>query len=95
MLFWLNHTAQSAKTKSPIGFTLFWDKGPQPNMVFENWFNTATLAITAKYNIQVDKLLRPKPGNGELEYPHEPTYEPPTSDKITAEKRQREQRNIK
>ena len=40
------------------------------------------------------KTLRPKPHNRELDYPHEPMYEPPTSDETTAEKRQREQRNI-
>ena len=61
----------------------------------EKWFETAKLAITAKKNIQVEKLLRPKPQNTELDYPHEPMYEPPTSDETTVEKRQREKRNIK
>ena len=87
--------AQSAMAKSPIGVTLYWDNRPQPNIVWEKWFETVKLAITAKENIQVEKLLRPKPQNRELDYPHEPMYEPPTSDETTAEKRQREQRNIK
>ena len=81
--------AQPAIAKSPIGYTLFSDMGPQPNMVCEKWFSAAKLAITAKDNLQVEKLLRPKPGNGELEYPNEPMYEPPTSNGATAEKRQR------
>ena len=76
---------QSAMAKSPIGVTLYWDKGPQPNIVREKWFETAKLAITAKENIQVEKLLRPKPQNRELDYLHEPMYEPPTSDETTAE----------
>ena len=81
--------------QSAIGVTLYWDNGPQPNIVWEKWFETVKLAITAKENIQVEKLLRPGPQNAELDYPHEPLYEPPTSDETTAEKRQREQRNIK
>ena len=87
--------AQSAIAKSPIGVTLYWDNGPQPNIVWEKWFETVKLAITAKENIQVEKLLRPRRQSAELDYPHEPCYEPPTSDETTAEKRQREQRNIK
>ena len=87
--------AQSAMAKSPIGVTLYWDKGPQPNIVWDKWFETAKLAITAKENIQVEKLLRPNPQNRELDYSHETMYELPTSDERAAEKRQREQRNIK
>ena len=52
-------------------------------------------AILAKKNIQVEKLLRPKPIAEELDYPQERIYEPALSDETTAEKRQREQRNIK
>ena len=87
--------AQSAMARSPIGLSLFLDKGPQPNMVWEKRFSTAKLAIIAKESIQVDKLLRPRLTNADLEYPQEPIYEPPTSDETTAEKRQKEQRNIK
>ena len=67
--------------QSAIGVTLYWDNGPQPNIVCEKWFETVKLAITAKENIQVEKLLRPGPQNAELDYPHEPLYEPPKSDK--------------
>ena len=49
--------AQSAIAKSLIGVTLYWDNGPQPNIVWEKWFETVKLAITAKENIQVEKLL--------------------------------------
>ena len=48
-----------------------------------------------KDNIQVDKLLQPRPENDELDYPTEPNYEPALSDATTAERRQREQRNLK
>ena len=78
-----------------IGVTLFWDTGPQPNTMWEKRFSTAKLAITARDNVQVEKILRPKPGYGEQEYPHEPIYEPPTSDLTTRDnERQWEQRNI-
>ena len=87
--------AQSAIAKSPFGVTLFWDKGPEPNITWEKWFSTAKLAIMPKESIQVDKLLRPRPTSAELDYPQEPIYEPTTSDETTAEKIQREQRNIK
>ena len=49
----------------------------------------------AKENIQVEKLLRPKPTAEELDYPKEPIYEPALPDETTAKKRHREQRNIK
>ena len=94
-LFAQSHITQSVMAKSPVGLTLYWVNGPQPNIVWEKWFERVKLAITAKENVQVEKLLRPKPHNRELDYPHEPMYEPPTADETTAEKRQREQRNIK
>ena len=40
--------------------------------MWEKWFETVKLAITAKENIQVEKLLRPRPQNADLDYPHEP-----------------------
>ena len=95
MFFVHSQMAQSALAKSPIGVTLYWDNGPQPNIVLEKWFETVKLAITAKENIQLEKLLRPKRQSRKLDYPHEPMYESPTSDETTAEKRQREQSNIK
>ena len=80
--------AYSAMAKSAIEVALFCDKEPQPKMNWEKWFSTAKLAIEEKDNVQVNKLLRLNPGNSELEYPHEPMYEPPTSDETTAKKRQ-------
>ena len=87
--------AQSAVAKSPIGVTPFWHKRPKPNMIWEEGFSTAKLASIAKESIQVDKLLRTRLTSAQLDYPQEPIYEPTTSDKTTAERRQREQRNIK
>ena len=87
--------AQSAMANNLIGVTLFWDKGPQSNMVWEKWFSTAKLAIFTKESIQLDKLLSPRPTSSKLGYPQEPIYEPPTSDDTAAEKRQREQQNKK
>ena len=48
-----------------------------------------------KENIQVDKLLQPKPESEDLDYPTEPHYELALSDETTAKRRQREQRNQK
>ena len=89
-----HNTAQSALTRSPIGVALFWEKGAQPTTTWEKWITTTKLAISAKENIQVEKLLRPKLTAEELDYPKEPIYEPALPDETTAEKRQREQRNI-
>ena len=87
--------AQSALTRSPTGVAIFWEKGAQPTTTWENRITTTELAISAKENIQVEKLLRPKLTAEELDYPKEPIYEPALPDETTAEKRQREQRNIK
>ena len=88
--------AQSVLSRSPIGVALFWEKGAQPTTTWEKWITTTKLAISAKENMQVEKLLRPKPTIvEELDYPREPIYEPALPDETTAEKRQREQRNIK
>ena len=66
-LFAHSHMAQSAMAKSPIGVTLYWDNGPQPIIVWEKWFETVKFAITVKESVQVEKLLRPKPHNRELD----------------------------
>ena len=62
---------------------------------WEKWITKTKLAISAKENIQVEKLLRPKPTAVELDYPQEPIYEPALPDETTVEKCQREQRTIK
>ena len=87
--------AQSALSRSSIGVALLWEKGAQPTTTWEKWFTTTKLAISSKENAQVERLLRPRPTAPELDYPQKPIYEPALPDKKTAEKRQREQRNIK
>ena len=87
--------AQSAMAPSPLGVHFFWDKSNQPELDWEKWLATIKLAIMVKENIQVDKLLQPKPENEELDYPTEPHYEQALPDETTAERRQREQRNVK
>ena len=87
--------AQSAISRSSIGVALFWAKGAKLTTTWEKWCTTKKLAITAKENVQVDRKLRPRPTAAELDYPQEPIYEPALPDETTAEKHQREQRNIK
>ena len=87
--------AQSALSQTPIGVALYWEKGAQNTTTWEKWTTTTKLAISSRENIQVEKLLRPKSTAEELEYPHEPKYEPALPDETSAEKRQRERRNIK
>ena len=86
---------QSTLARSPFGVNVFWDKDHQPELYWEKWLATVKLAIMEKDNIQVDKVLQPRPENDELNYPTEPHYEPAPSDETTAERRQREQRNVK
>ena len=62
---------------------------------WEKCLSTVKLAIMVKDNIQVEKLLQPKPEREDLDYAAQPHYEPPQSDEKTAEKRQLEQRNRK
>ena len=81
-------------TRSPIGVAPFWEKGAQPTTTWEKWITTTKLAFSLKENMQVEKLLRPKPTAEELDLPKEPIYEPALLDETTAN-RQREQRNIK
>ena len=87
--------AQSTMARSPLGVNFFWEKGHQPEIEWEKWLATVKLAIMVKENIQVDKLLQPRPESEDLDYPTEPHYEPALPDETTAERRQREQRNVK
>ena len=80
---------------SPLGVHFFWDKSHQPELDWEKWLATVKLAIMIKENIQVDQLLQPRPKNEELDYPTEPHYEPGLPDETTAERRQKEQKNVK
>ena len=87
--------AQSAMARSPLGVNFYWDNGHQPELEWDKWLSTVKLAIMVKDNIQVEKLLQPKPESEDLDYPAQPHYEPPQPDETTAERRQREQRNQK
>ena len=79
--------------RSPLGVNFFWDKGHQPELDWDKWLPTVKLAIMVKNNIQVEKLLQPKPESEDLDYPAQPHYEPPQPNATTAKKRQREQCN--
>ena len=87
--------AQSAIARSPLRVHFFWDKGHQPELDWDKWLSNVKLAIMVKENIQVEKLLQPKPASDDLDYPAQPHYEPPQPDETIAEKMQREQRNQK
>ena len=52
--------------KSPIGVPLFWETGANPNQEWAQWFSTFKLAVMAKENLKVDKLLRTKPTPADL-----------------------------
>ena len=45
--------------------------------------------------MQVEQLLGPRATSAEVDYPQEPNYGPAFPDETTAEKRQKEHRNIK
>ena len=51
------------------------------------------MAIMARDNLQVDKLLKLKPTRAELFHPTLPTYEEPLEGETDDDERQREQRN--
>ena len=87
--------AQSAMARSPLGVNFYWDNGHQPELDWDKWLSTVKIVIMVKDNIQVEKLLQPKPESEDLDYPAQPLYEPPQPDETTAERRQREQRNQK
>ena len=57
------------------------------------WFGTLKMAIMARDNLQVDKLLKLKPTRAELFYPTLPAYEDALEGETEDEERQREQRN--
>ena len=66
--------AQSA-IKTPLGVPVFWETGANPTTEWTTWFGTLKVAIIARDNLQVDKLLKLKPTRAELIYPTLPTYE--------------------
>ena len=90
-----DHMAQSATPKTPLGTPVFWESGANPPSEWSTWFGTLKMAIMARDNLVVDKLLRLKPTRAELFYPTLPTYEDPFEGETEDEERQREQRNEK
>ena len=84
--------AQSA-IKTPLGVPVFWETGANPTTEWTTWFGTLKMAIMARDNLQVDKLLKLKPTRAELFYPTLPTYEDALEGETEDEERQREQRN--
>ena len=60
--------AQSASLKSPKGVPLFWKTGTNPGQEWSKWFSIFKLAVMAKENLKVDKLLRTKPTPADLFY---------------------------
>ena len=82
--------AQSAIPKSPLGVPVFWEFNE-----WSSWFGTLKMAIMARDNLVVDKLLKLKPTRAEFFYLTLPTYEEAFEGKTEDEERQREQRNEK
>ena len=91
--------AQSASAvpiaRSPVGIPFFWESGMEPPVEWPIWAATLKLAILAENSINVDSLLKHKPGIKDLTYPTEPTYEPPTENETQAQNRERDLRNNK
>ena len=69
-----DYMAQSS-VKTPLGVPAFWDTGANPPTEWNTWFGTLKMAIMARDNLQVDKLLKLKPARTELPYPTLPKYE--------------------
>ena len=84
--------AQSA-LKFPIGVPLFWESGANPNQEWAQWFSTFKLAVMAKENLKVDKLLRTKPTPADLFYPAMPSFEEQRPNESEEEARKRDIRN--
>ena len=79
--------------KSPIGVALFWEAVPNPNQEWAQWFSTFKLAVMAKENLEVEKLLRSKPTPADLFYPTMPSLEDTRANETEEEARKREIRN--
>ena len=79
--------------KSPKGVPLFWEAGANPNQEWAQWFSTFKLAVMAKENLKVEKLLRTKPTPADLFYPAMPSLEDPRPNESDEEARKRDIRN--
>ena len=82
--------AQS-QIKTPLGVPIFSETGANPPTERSTWLATLKMAIMARDNLQVDKLLRLKPTRAELFYLTLSTCEEHFKGE-TDEDRQREQR---
>ena len=84
--------AQSAAKRTPLGNDAFWDKPtPDPPLRWEKWWVQSKLALLAKENVILDKLLGPKPEM--LEIPLEPIYKETIVDASAQSVRERNARN--
>ena len=57
-------------------------------MAWDKWTCTAKLAIITNEDLQIEKLLRPRPTNADIDYPQEPLYELPIVDETKIKLRQ-------
>ena len=87
-----DNMAQST-VKTPLGVPAFWDTGAIPPTDWNTWLGTLKMAIKARDNLQVGKLLKLKPARTELPYSTLPTYEEPFDGETVDKERQRDQRN--
>ena len=85
--------AQSASLKSPIRVPLFWVTRANLGQEWAQWFSTFKLAVMAKENLKVGKLLRTKPTPADLFYPAMPSLEDPRPNESEEEARKRDIRN--
>ena len=84
--------AQSATKRTPLGVDPFWDKPtPDPPLRWEKWRVQYKMALLAKENIILDRLLGPKPEMVEL--PLEPKYEETIVGASAQSERERNARN--
>ena len=85
------HMALSATT--PLGLNQFGESGVNPPNESKQRFATLKMAIMARDNIQIDKLLKLKSSAADLFYPTLPTYEDGFEDRTDDEARNREGKN--
>ena len=85
--------SHGASLKIPLGVHPFWETGVNPSTEWKQWFATLKMAIMARDNKDVDKLLKLKPKAADLLYPTLPTYEDEFEGETKDEARNREQRN--
>ena len=80
-------------SRSPIGVKPFWETGANPAAEWQTGIAKFKMAVMARHNLEVNKLLRLKPERAELFYLTMPTLEDEFENETIDEPRQREQRN--